>query len=785
MGSHHKNINLFIVVLLITLVALYVIKNYGNIVEAYTTLCAAQDEGSNFIDCYYKRLREGVYKENFNKGNYSSEVYLIREPSDYNDENLSHRMGVMLFYLKYRAQFPRIGCGTGWVNKIDENANDVISDWAYYIHRTMMDSEANTKIVSGAENDKTYNMANLKYYNNIHSRILKDTLTPSDPTSSTYMAIKNKNKSILDKNMFHVLMITFLAHYIHNNTRTDYNAFYRWGVPVYKESRVNRGIVEKVNISPSTQAFNYYYNIKLGNNEYLTFDSLTETYKFEVVTATENLNNSRYLYRIFYSSDCGDYLKVQNAESGGYLKVGDYNDDTTRNADLVNSSSEQDGAAFFFDYKHVDNDLTIDLNKLFIPLMAGQTDNINARTGDYISILIKTNRNKAFLSYLVKGSNGGAKVHRVLNPTDSQLSNMLTNGVNISNINCSTHNKFRFVRQGLFNPTKYVYKERLIADTDTNAPPGSKIDVGGIYKFLYDDARGGSLGQSEITNLRNVTTNQRVFPVYNDSDDANECVYTGTQKTVRGIQNVCGINGGCYGEYDSLNDSFKRIYVGPQCNLPIKKVERTGDAYNKKERRGAILCDSSGVTDLESTNGTKEIGSDVVKANICYQPKFSDNTQPGNALVHPRSADTPECRENRDYGMLSAPTLQMYVANDKCDADYKYYNDPLKLVGGERVCRPNTVCEFSNSIAPGERNYSFLNDNDLTVIKNQNISLKNELRQLDRKLLTFKENMAKKEVNSKEGEAVLLDELNESIFDKLGTNLMKLNQVTFDELQKK
>lgn len=785
MGSHQKNINLFIVVLLITLVSLYVIKNYGNMVEAYTTLCAVQDEGSNFIDCYYKRLREGAYKQDFDKGNYKSEVYLIREPSEYNDENLSHRIGVMLFYLKYKQQFPRIGCGTGWVNKIDENANDVVSDWAYYIHRTMMDSEANENIVSGTDSNKTYSMTNLKYYNDNHSRVLKDTLVPSNSIASTYLAIKNKNTSTLDKNMFHVLMINFLAHYIHNATRTDYNAFYRWGVPVYKETRVNRGVVEKLNISPSTQAFNYYYNIRLENNEYLAYNESNNTYKFEVVTAAENLTNSKYLFRVFYSSDCGDYLKIQNAKSSGYLKVGDYANDTAKNTDLVNSSSEQDGSVFFFDYKHVDNDLTIDLNKLFIPLMAGQTDNHNARTGDYVTIMVKTNRSKAFLSYLVKGANGSAKVHRVLNPTEAQSSSMLTTGVNITGINCSTHNKFRFVRQGLFNPTKYVYKERLISDTNPAAPPGSKIDVGGVYEFLNDASGNGSLGQSEITNLRGVTTNQRVFPVYNDSDDANDCVYTGTQKTIRGIQNVCGIDGRCYGEYDSLNDSFKRIYVGPQCNLPIKKVERTGNSYDKKERRGAILCDSSGVTDLESTNSTKEIGSEAVKANICYQPKFSDNTQPGNALVHPRLADTPECRENRDYGMLSAPTLQMYVANDKCDADYKYYNDPLKSVGGERVCRPGTVCEFSNSIAPGERNYSFLNDNDLTVIKNQNISLKNELSQLDRKLSTYKQNMAKKEERSQEGEAVLLDELNESIFDRLNTNLMKLNQVTFDELQKK
>ena len=79
----------------------------------------------------------------------------------------------------------------------------------------------------------------------------------------------------------------------------------------------------------------------------------------------------------------------------------------------------------------------------------------------------------------------------------------------------------------------------------------------------------------------------------------------------------------------------------------------------------------------------------------------------------------------------------------------------------------------------------YLSIYDLTVIKNQNVSLKNELSQLEKKLSTFKQNIVKKEGNSKEGESILLDELNENIFDQLGSNLMKLNQVTFDELQKK
>ena len=56
---------------------------------------------------------------------------------------------------------------------------------------------------------------------------------------------------------------------------------------------------------------------------------------------------------------------------------------------------------------------------------------------------------------------------------------------------------------------------------------------------------------------------------------------------------------------------------------------------------------------------------------------------------------------------------------------------------------------------------------------------------MEKKLSTFKQNIVKKERNSKEGESILLDELNENIFDQLGSNLMKLNQVTFDELQKK
>lgn len=783
MIGNQKNINLFIIVLLITLISLYVIKNYTNIIEKYTSLCEVQSTGSNYIDCYYKRLRQGVYKDNFDKGNYSSEVYLIRDPSDYNDQNISHRVGLLLFYLKYRRQFPKIGCGTGWINKIDENVNDVISDWAYYIHKTMTDDDTKSQVLSGLAESKTYNMRALKYYNYNETRILKSTLVPADPTATTYLEIKNKHSSQLEKNMFEIMMITFLAHYITNNTRTGYNAFYRWGVPVYKDKAIVNGKAEKIDISPNTQAFNYYYNIKLGN-EYLAFDDTDNKFKFKPDDEI-NLTNPKYLFRIVYNSDCGDYLKIKNASSGGFLKIGQYDSPTVRNADLINSSSEQDGTTFFFDYQHLDNDLTIDINKIFIPLSIGQTDNIRARTGDYVTIIAKSNRNNAFISYLIKASDGTAKIHRILNPNDIEISQMLTNPITLPGINCTTHNAFKFIRQGLFNPAKYVYKEKLITDTNTNAPQGSKMDVGGIYEFLNSgNGNGGNISPNEITSMSAVTTNQKVFPVYNDGDNADNCIYTGDQQSIRGIQNVCALDPRCYGEFNSPNDNFKRIYVGPRCNLPIKKVERTGNSYDKKERRGSIICNESGPTDMDSTNGTKLAGDNKVKAFVCYQPKYSDNVQPSTSLVHPRSANYPECRENRDYGMLDAPTLQMYVANNRCDADYKYFNDPLKSVSGERVCRPGTLCEFSNSIAPGEKNYTFLNDTDLTIIKNQNISLKNKLGQLENKLSTFKQNLSKKENDSKEKESVLLDELNNSVLDKLNLNLKKLNQVAFNELQK-
>ena len=782
MGNNEKFVNLFVVILLITLIALYVIKNYGNIMEAYTSYCETQDEGSNFIDCYYKRLRHGSYKNNFDAGNYRSEVYLIREPTDYNDKNMGHRVGVVLFYLKYRKQFPKIGCGTGWENRIDENANDVISDWAYYIHRTLMDNNTKTTVSTGNDNNKNYTMGNLKYYHEPHSRVLKDTLVPSDRTAESYLAIKNKYANKLDKNIFHVLMITFLAHYLHNDTRTDYNAFYRWGVPVFKSTRINRGVVERIPISSTTQSFNYYYNIKF-NDKYLAYDTASKNFKINTVTDTTQLSDPNLLFRIIYKSDCGDYMKIKSEGSGGYLKADDYANDAARNTHISSSISEEDGTSFFLDYKHINNDLSVDINKILIPSSVGQTDNIDARTGDYVTILAKTNRSKAFMSYLTEGTNGLAKIHRILNPTSSQIDQMTNNGITISGIDCSGHNKFRFVRQRLFNPAKYVYKERLLNDTSTDAPAGSKIDVGGIYEFIYDTDRGGRLGSDEITNMRNVTTNQKVFPVYNDSDDAKDCVYTGTQETTRAIQNVCGLESGCYGEFKSPNDNYERIYVGPGCNLPIKKVKKTGDTIDKKERKGAILCNNA--TDNENTILTKRIEDTSARANICYLPRHSDNVQPSTSLIHPRSADHPECRENRDYGMLDSPTLEMYVANNDCRADYKYFNDPLKSVGGERVCKPGELCEFSNSISPGEGNYTFLNENDFTVIKNQNIALRNELGQLEKKLSTFKQDISNKDKHNEVGEEHLLNELNESIFDKLNTNLMKLNQVAFDELNKK
>ena len=407
MNTKLKNItnenasSLFVCSLLVILIVIFIYKNYGNLKEAYTNFCQVQAQGNNGIDCYHRRLTSGIYRTNVERGNYYNNELLLRRPDVYNDSNTTHRIGLLAFYLNYREHFPRIGCGSGWINKIGGTENDVISEWGYYFFRIMTDPDARNQIKHHGSNTDTlhFQMNSLLHYNNDQEiRNFKNFIRSDASIIAIYNTLKDAHPVGFQRNMYEVLINTFLCHYLLNRTRTGYNAFYRWGVPSYRDMVIDRGSLVVGPLHGNSESFNYWYNISYGDGTTRYFlgydrDSTSTESKYKFITMNTNdandLNTAktdgRYLFRLEYSTSCGHFFKIRNKNSGQYLNLEEYNQNSNKDANVSNHSVGDTATSFFIDYKHIENDFTnddlyIDITKILIPLASGQENNISACT---------------------------------------------------------------------------------------------------------------------------------------------------------------------------------------------------------------------------------------------------------------------------------------------------------------------------------------------------------------------------------------------------------------------
>lgn len=776
----------FIVIIFVTNKSLF---NIQKIKEGFQNFCSIQDEGVHYINCYYKRLTEGIYKDDVINGGYDTDIILL--PSEENYDTEDSKLPIMLFYLKYNEVFPLIGCGEGWQNNMSGTPNSVIDDWAYYMYRIMADPL--TQVVNYSNSNpfnlllNSDNSNKIKFFDtsdNIQS--LRIALQDITVDNQNYWNIIDKNSYEIHKSLCKVMLITMLAHYIHNDSKEGYNSLYRWGIPVYKEHIYEDGILNSKDLTFSSKPFNYHYNIKISDI-YLHYDTSSSSYKFSI--STDHITNKSYLFFLEYNKDCSDYFRIKNVGENKYLKIDDI--DGTNDRNLTHTADKTLATTFFIDYKNIESDMSIDINKILIPYGPNQINNEEARTGEGVTILAQSDRENCFLSYLDTDTSFNAVIRRILNPTKTDGTDItidkdddtkiMENGTIFNNINVSNFNKFKFVRQNFVTSKTYFYDENIQYKSINGKD--IKQDNGGVYGLNSSN----DLEDIEITDMNNVETNQTIFPVYNkNSVDFNvnlkdKCTYTGKLNSKEAIQNVCDGEPGCYGEYQSTEDNFKRIYVGNNCNLPIKQVLKTGDSINNKERKGKLICTNERNDEEITIDGIVNTDpGDNNKINICYLPKYTDNVEPGFSLLFEQQGSFPQCRENRDFGMLDGPENQMFVNNDKCNGKYTYKGDLLST--DDQECKKDEKCEFSNLITPNTDNYNYLKNTNFTILENQNLELNNKLKELNSKLSTYKENVSKKEELNKKNDEVLVGSLNNFKFIKLNDNINKLNQYAYDQL---
>ena len=528
----------------------------------------------------------------------------------------------MLFYLKYNEVFPLIGCGEGWKNNMSGIANSVIDDWAYYMYRIIADPL--TKVVDDYSNSfqldlNSGNSDKIKFFDTSDKiSFLKIALQNKTVNNENYWNIIDKNSYEIHKSLCKMMLITMLAHYIDNDSKEGYNSLYRWGIPVYKNHIYEDGILQSKDLTFSSEPFNYHYNIKI-NDQYLHFNT-ADSYKFN--DSDDHITNKSYLFSLEYNKDCSDYFRIKNVGQNKYLKMDDTRPDTTSiDRNLTHTTDKTLATTFFIDYKNIESDMSIDINKILIPYGPNQIDNEPARTGEGVTILAQSDRENCFLSYLDKNESQIAVIRRISNPikTDNNdndnnsitidkddVTKIMENGTVFDNINVSNFNKFKFVRQNFVSSKTYFYDEYI--QSSENGGKNIKQDNGGIYGLDSNN----NLEDNQITDMNNVETNQTIFPVYNkesgnfEGNLTEKCTYKGKLHSKEAIKNVCDGDATCYGEYQSTEDNFKRIYVGNDCNLPIKQVLKTGDSINDKERKGKLIC-TKDRNDEQISNTTNDI----------------------------------------------------------------------------------------------------------------------------------------------------------------------------------
>lgn len=832
---------LTVIIFLIGMILLIVIlKNNKRIYETFQSVCEIRSQGNTFVDCYYKRLTEGDYSDFIET--YYSEIYLLKRPEEFNADRFADIFGLLIFYLKYYKNFPRIGCGDGWENNFSlENINTVISDYGYYLYRAVADK--NTLLFSQITSSSSTNISQLnlrdtnnnyfKYYSGDQDETnlindINNNLSESSSNDVSFFNIVNQGSSDVEKAYIYVILINFIAMYILNKTRRGYNSLYRWGVPTYKD-RLN--VPSLQDITSEFNGFNYKYNIIFDMETTISGNTITQkkvvyrdTYANYYLMNFENTDGNSSMqtevdkqFKFEFNDSCGDYFYIMNKQNNKYLKKGNVigtSGDDANSYHVTETTDKSEALHFYIDNYSVNNDLTFDINEILIPQTGkSNQNNYEMRTGSYVTLLCKdTNIDDINLfSYLSFGNNETIDIpgrDETINKliirivpfpsTDSDEIKNNSSSLTLYNIYTSSFFRFRFVRQLYDSIKKYVYKEKLMSDTSEGAPSGVKLDMGDIFLLDNNDTTIVDTSPNPdynpagaILNLNDVETQQKVFPFYNDnasdfstSDSNQYCNYTGKQSTLEGVKTACVNDDGCYGEFESNEDNFKRIYSGKKCTLPLKYIDNTGPMYENKIRRGAVYCNSNlrdNVIQPIQEGQTDNLILSKEVANICYLPKNTDVVQPNGLLNYSRKDVSSFCKENRDYGILDGSTYQMYVNNSNCEGRYTYANNLLNTEG-ENCNNDGKKCEFSDFLTRDNKTY--IMNNDFTTVKNKNIELKGNLKDLKEKLGSYHQKLQTREEINKAHDEKLVGSLNDFKFVALNDQLNRLNEFTFNEINK-
>tara|TARA_B100001093_G_scaffold470423_1_gene491892 strand:- start:96 stop:1508 length:1413 start_codon:yes stop_codon:yes gene_type:complete len=460
-----------------------------------------------------------------------------------------------------------------------------------------------------------------------------------------------------------------------------------------------------------------------------------------------------------------------------YIKL---NENET-NFDFVNQFD--DGSEFFIDIENlenVDNDIKFDLRKIFIPFT--NQPNWEERSGINLSLLIRNNSKAITYLYsnkylgeeenIVKQIDYKRENGDIITDENTLFTNANQYGNDFNNINKNSFLSFKFVSQGYADFDPFYYKENRVDRTVSGRV--IKKDLGVIKKKLEGSDKNVS-NDTTITDMDDISSNQKVFPVVNNNTNRrlldNKCVYKGVMNSDEAVLNVCKNDGRCYGEYEGEGDEYNRIYVGPRCNIPLKYVDSTGEREQDKVNYGKIKCKSSYGESIKDSN--------VVKANVCFLPKYKNNQQNQYNLRYNGSSNS-ECIVNQDYGMLDGPINQMYVNNNNCEAEYKYMNNSLNT--SDDRCAEGSKCVFENIITDDNRTY--LNNTDFAKIENQNVLVNRKLNNLLVKLDNYEDDINKRRQEDNENNEELIGSLNNFKFIKLNDNLNRLNNKALNELIK-
>ena len=751
--------------------------------------------GSNQIMCYYNRLTRGIYRNSINR--YYSSNYLV-EPNEYED-SFGQRTMLMAFYLQYNFVdgdnvFPRIGCGTGWVNKIGNSNNLVISEWAFYLYRCLSDRRitfptlkfSSSINLSGNRNLFLIFKKNMSGEEDLRNFI--STMTRQVTFNTLLDTYRNR-----DRVWTKIFLLNMLYYYIQNNTVDEYNSFYRWGIPTYYDSE---SINLRENQLGNSIFFNFKYNIIYDSTsmfgrrmcilKYNTQGANAPNLKWESIQISRydnsgidkfdtqaDFKNDEYSFIFEFKIGCGHYLKIK-IKIGNvykYLKLNKAGD----NFDFVSQFNE--ASEFFIDIENIEtvnDDMKYDLRKIFIPYT--NQPNWEERTGVNFSLFVRNNSKD--ISYLYSNKIISANNNTIVKnisyvrtseiPDEAQIFNN-SYGVDFDNIHKNSFLSFKLVSQGYAEFDPFYYKENRVRRTVSGKIIQKDL---GVIKKKLDGSDKNVDNDTTINDIDNVSSNQKVFPVVNTNTERrqldNKCIYKGKMNSNDAILNVCKNDGRCYGEFESQDDDYKRIYSGPLCNVPLKYIEKTGTQEQDKVNYGKIKCKSL------YAEAVKE-GS-LLKANKCFIPKYRNNHQNQYNLRY-NGAYESECIVNQDFGMLDGPINQMYVNNTNCEKEYKYLNN--SLIGNEE-CREGTKCVFENTI--NDENKAYLSQTDFSKIENQNSLVNRKLTNLLSQLDVYEDSLnRRREADAKDNER-LIGSLNDFKFIKLNDNLNRLNNEALNEL---